>query len=275
MTRVAVFVDAGYLFAQGSTCLTGSTKSRKDLRLNESEALAALKHVASTMSDGAQLLRIYWYDGADGYRGPTLEQISLADSNNVKVRLGFINSNGQQKGVDSLIVTDLIDLARNRAMTDAVLLSGDEDVRVGVQVAQTFGVRVHLLGIAPCRGSQSRQLIQEADTTTEWTKGIIETFLTTVIEHNKQIGAVEPSTANQLSDREKIDETATAIANALDPASVTTLINYWETSGDIPREFDGTLLGKCRLAVNRDLDISEKRQARSTFRNAVKSTVQN
>ena len=97
----------------------------------------------------------------------------------IKVRLGFVNTAGQQKGVDSLIVTDMITLARNRVMCDAVLLSGDEDIRVGVQQAQEFGVRVHLLlGIAPCRGSRSRTfLLQEADTTHEWGKKDISAFL--------------------------------------------------------------------------------------------------
>ena len=51
-----------------------------------------------------------------------------------------MNSSGPAKGVDSLIVTDMITLARNGAMSDAVLLSGDEDLRVGVQQAQEFGV---------------------------------------------------------------------------------------------------------------------------------------
>ena len=65
-----------------------------------------------------------------------------------------MNSVGEQKGVDSLIVTDMINLARNRAISDAVFVSGDEDLRVGVQQAQEFGVRVHLVGIKPSRGSQ-------------------------------------------------------------------------------------------------------------------------
>ena len=52
-------------------------------------------------------------------------------------------------------------------MSDALVVSGDEDVRVGVQVAQSYGVRVHLLGIVPARGSQSKQLLQESDTTAE------------------------------------------------------------------------------------------------------------
>jgi hypothetical protein len=95
----------------------------------------------------------------------------------IKLRLGFVTGGGQQKGVDSLIVTDLIDLARNRAITDAVMLSGDEDVRIGVQIAQSFGVRVHLVGIAPSRGSQSMQLLREADTTTEWDATTVAKFL--------------------------------------------------------------------------------------------------
>ena len=55
---------------------------------------------------------------------------------NVKLRLGQLNSAGQQKGVDSLIVTDLMELARNKAISDAVVVTGDEDIRIAVQIAQ-------------------------------------------------------------------------------------------------------------------------------------------
>jgi uncharacterized LabA/DUF88 family protein len=92
------------------------------------------------------------------------QHLTPAHLQDVKVRLGFVNSVGEQKGVDSPIVTDMIALARNRAISDAVLVSGDEDLRVGVQQAQEFGVRVHLIGIKPSRGSQSLFLLQEADT---------------------------------------------------------------------------------------------------------------
>jgi hypothetical protein len=111
------------------------------------------------------------------YRGLSLAQARLAEAENVKIRFGFLSSAGEQKGVDSLIVTDLIDLARNRAICDAVLMSGDEDVRIAVQVAQSYGVRVHLLGIEPSRGNQSKQLRQEADTLTEWSSATITKFL--------------------------------------------------------------------------------------------------
>ena len=78
---------------------------------------------------GVNLLRVYWYDGTS--TGPTAQHLTLAHLDNVKVRLGFVNSVGEQKGVDSLIVTDMITLARNRAISDAVLVSGDEDLQIG------------------------------------------------------------------------------------------------------------------------------------------------
>ena len=80
--------------------------------------------------------------------------------------------------MDSLIVTDLIDLARNKAITDALVVAGDEDLRIGVQIAQTFGVQIHLLGIKPARGSQSLDLIQESDTHHEWDESVVSRFLT-------------------------------------------------------------------------------------------------
>ena len=84
---------------------------------------------------------------------------------NVKLRLGRLNAQGQQKGVDALIYRDLMTLARERAISDAFLLSGDEDLREGVRAAQDMGVRVTLIGIVPRNGgwNQSRELVNEAD----------------------------------------------------------------------------------------------------------------
>lgn len=160
MDRAAVFVDAGYLFAASSRLLTGELLPRSRLTLDYDAVLDLFAKLV-TETAGMPLLRIYWYDGTA--TGPTPQQITLAYRPSVKVRLGFVNQNGEQKGVDSLIVTDLISLSRNRAMADALLLTGDEDIRVGVQQAQEFGVRVHLLGIAPARENQSRFLVQEAE----------------------------------------------------------------------------------------------------------------
>ena len=177
MSRVAIFVDAGYLYARGSEVIGGSPQPRAALMLNRQNTLDKLRQTAKEQANHAILLRIYWYDGVPR-QGPSQEQQDLADSNDVKLRLGVINSYGQQKGVDSLIVTDLVELARNRAITDAVVLSGDEDIRIGVLIAQSFGVRAHLIGIGPGRGSQSRSLLQESDTMVEWSEAETRELLT-------------------------------------------------------------------------------------------------
>ena len=148
MKRYAVFVDAGYLYAQGSAALAGRRLSRENIELNLSATIDKLRNSSGSRTDNAPLLRIYWYDGL--LRGElSTDQQRLAGTDNIKLRLGIVNRTGQQKGVDSLIVTDLVELARNQAITDVVLLSGDEDLRIGVQIAQSFGVRVHLIGIEP------------------------------------------------------------------------------------------------------------------------------
>ena len=120
MDRVAVFVDAGYLFAQGSLELCGRKLERRHVSLDHRALIDALKEFAERTS-GLPLLRIYWYDGTS--QGPTSQHNTLADQADMKVRLGFVNTAGQQKGVDSLVVTDMITLARNRAMAECILLS--------------------------------------------------------------------------------------------------------------------------------------------------------
>jgi hypothetical protein len=95
MKRHAVFVDAGYVFAQGSVSLSGSKTPRTQLKLYVPEIIAQLTALALTKSTGVPLLRIYWYDGA-GNR-PTTEHLVLANTDNVKLRLGSINSAGEQR----------------------------------------------------------------------------------------------------------------------------------------------------------------------------------
>ena len=174
--RSAVFVDAGYLFAGGTEVLTGTKRQRTDAILNIEAVIKQLKETAAAASN-AELLRILWYDGMMRGRR-TSQQNDLAKANNVKLRLGTVTDSGQQKGVDSLIVTDLIDLARNQAISDAVIVSGDADIRVGIELAQKFGVRVHLVGISPVGiHNQSLALLEEADTVEAWTKEAVEKFL--------------------------------------------------------------------------------------------------
>jgi hypothetical protein len=185
---------------------------------------------------------------------------------NVKVRLGFVNSVGEQKGVDSLIVTDMITLAPNRAICDAVLVSGDEDLRVGVQQAQEFGVRVHLLGIKPSRGSQSLFLLQEADTTHEWTAEEMSVFLR--CQPSQPFLAVpvivdpEPS---PVKPEDRLNAVAVRVSARLAQTEIEALVDAVERMGQVPREVDAQLLGGARDEIGRDLNPSEKKDIRKHF----------
>lgn len=189
--RVSVFVDAGYVYGQGSSILTGVKKPKKrdDLELDAVAIVKVLRAHAAAVSNGKELLRIYWYDGAP-LTGPSIKQTRFALLNDVKLRLGQLNREGQQKGVDSLIVTDLVELSRNKAISDAVVVTGDEDIRIGIQIAQGLGVRVHLLGISE-NGNQSPSLLQEADTISIWDKKFVGSFLK-VLESEQGLNNLPP-----------------------------------------------------------------------------------
>ena len=283
MQRVAVLVDAGYLFAQGSTAITGSSKPRQQIQLDEVKAVEALIQHSCEQASGCSVLRVYWYDGVSA-RGPSEDHERIASCKDVKLRLGFINSSGRQKGVDSLIVTDLIELARNKAITDAVLVSGDEDLRIGVQIAQSHGIRVHLLGIEPARGSQSKTLRQEADTISEWPKGIVETFMT-VTPGLSATGSVSASgslsiTPSRVSvppllagaPRPTIRQCSTEFAAALSAADASMVLAHSDKYGQVPSIVDRKLLASSGDRIARDLDKTEKIEMRSVFMEALRHT---
>jgi uncharacterized LabA/DUF88 family protein len=158
----AIFVDAGYLYAAAGRLIAG-TEDRRAFDLDAEGLIEALIDRARQVFADSRLLRVYWYDGARR-RIHTAEQQSIAELPDVKVRLGNLNANNQQKGVDSLIRTDLESLARHRAISDAALLGGDEDLVSAVEAAQGYGARVHLWGIdAPEGRNQAEPLLWEVD----------------------------------------------------------------------------------------------------------------
>ena len=176
MDRCAVLVDAGYLYAEGGK-LFGTGPKRRYVQVNALKANEFLVDRARKAC-GLPTLRTYWYDGAKN-RVPTDEHQAIADLPNVKLRLGRVNQQHLQKGVDALIYHDLVTLARERAISDAFLLSGDEDLREGVRAAQELGVRVTLIGILTPSGSrnQSRELAREADEVLMLTKENLSGFI--------------------------------------------------------------------------------------------------
>jgi uncharacterized LabA/DUF88 family protein len=273
MDRVAVFVDAGYLFAQGSRLLSGQKLTRGQLTLRHDVVIEKLRLFAQEISR-VPLLRIYWYDGTS--TGPTSQHLTLAHLPDVKVRLGFVNTVGEQKGVDSLIVTDMITLARNHAMCDTVLLSGDEDVRVGVQQAQEFGVRVHLLGVKPARGSQSLLLMQETDTTHEWADADVGSFLSIRVKEEtvaafaaeaeskpapKEASATKPDGESAVYVRVSLEVFGEVPAQDREGLILSVL-----EGGQIPRDVDGKLLTRAAKVLGSILQPAQKRSLRQAFR---------
>ena len=173
MDRTAVFVDAGYVFASGSKLIAGQKLARSQLLLDYDVLLQLLLQQTAALT-GLPLLRVYWYDGASA--GPNPAQVALAYRPNVKLRLGQVDADGQ-RGVDELLARDLTTLSQNHAMASALLLTGDDDLRPALEQAQDFGVRVHLLGIAPARENQAASLVQAADGVRELSEDELRSFL--------------------------------------------------------------------------------------------------
>ena len=272
MDRVTVFVDAGYLFAQGSIELCGKKLPRGEIFLDPAAVATKLKKFSEDASS-LPLLRIYWYDGTS--QGPTSQHITIAGQVDVKVRLGYVNSQGKQKGVDSLIVTDMITLARNRAMAECVLLSGDEDLRVGVQQAQEYGVRVHLLGIKPARGNQSLFLLQEADVTHQWEASDLNDFLRCspqVIADAPQEGTAPPDLRREVTDAiDPLEGVAQQVAEKVPNTEVPALVENIRTTNQRPRDLDGQLLATSGRVLGHDLDSSQKIKVRAAFLSALEA----
>lgn len=261
MDRCAVFVDAGYLYAEGGKLCCG-TPSRQRLLLDAHGIVRHLTTLAEAQC-GLPVLRTYWYDGAkDGV--PTTAQQIIAALPNVKLRLGRLNSRQEQKGVDALIYRDLMTLARERAISDALLVSGDEDLREGVRAAQDMGVRVTLVGIDTAgKGfNQSRDLINEADEIHILTKADLADILT---ERRTIVSSTGPVVDDPLS------QTRVAAAefakNWSTKATRTDLISLHAERPRIPTLLDAELLQAVEHRVGIGLRGVEqlRRAARKAF----------
>jgi uncharacterized LabA/DUF88 family protein len=161
----AIFIDAAFLWASAGELLFG-TIDRVRLACNYESLIDSIVRRTQQEQAGRHLLRIYWYDGAVN-KVPTPEQKRIGLLPTVKLRLGRIVG-GHQKGVDSLIVLDLLKLAGTGMVETIYLFSGDDDLTEGVREAQACGVRVMLLGAATAVPRQSEAMVLEADGVELW-----------------------------------------------------------------------------------------------------------
>ena len=257
--RVAVFVDAGYLFAEGSRAICGRRLPRIETSLDETLAREKIMAFAENIS-GLPVLRIYWYDSA--IKEISVEHENLAQQPGVKLRLGHMNRSGGQHGVDAFIVNDMITLAGNRAMADCVLVAGDGDLQPGVEQAQQYGIRIHLVGIVPEAHAQSKTLRQEADSTSEWSAEFLGTFLkcrgVELVHHE--------ATATGDSDPSRVFRSvAEQIADEVPNKDIEGLVEQIKATNRRPQELDGRLLALSRKQVGYELGETAKAEVRDNF----------
>ncbi|MEU5980529.1 NYN domain-containing protein [Streptomyces sp. NPDC047315] len=163
--RCVVLVDAGYLLGAAASLLAGEP-ARSRITVDHAALIQGLRELAEG-DTGRPLLRIYWFDGAPD-RVPQPEHRRLRVMPRVTVRLGALTrSDGRwaQKGVDAAMHAELTELARNRACSDVVLVTGDGDLLPGLMSAKEHGVAVHLWAVQAADGdyNQSEDLVAEAD----------------------------------------------------------------------------------------------------------------
>jgi uncharacterized LabA/DUF88 family protein len=171
------FVDAGYLQAEGARAIGAHVE---DARINPAELVAWLRRCTFPTSEGFRrdLLRLYWYDGAydhahERFAAQRRYFNAIAATPGIQLRPGHLQPRPagwqravkralqaigtsltefdrhftfrrgvEQKGVDTLIVLDMVRLAERGAYDMAVLVSGDRDIAEAARVAQDTGRRV-------------------------------------------------------------------------------------------------------------------------------------
>src|SRR5258708_35746212 len=155
--RSALFDDAGYVLADGAVGVNGPRQ--RGWVSWDYAGLVKLLTGLSRDRTGLPVLRCYWYEAVEGRRNA--EHETLADLPGLKLRLGRIRP-GRREGVESEMHRDLATLARNHAISDAVIVSAEEDLAEIVTEVQDLGMRVAVVHITVDGNStMSRPLRQE------------------------------------------------------------------------------------------------------------------
>lgn len=163
LERTLVYVDTSYLLA--SFYNSWDSGARGQLEIDLRGVVRVLDEMISQQL-GQPIQRQFWYDGIPE-SGPHRYQRQLRSIDGVQLRAGQLIEWGDrrtQKGVDTLLVVDMVTAAFRSHASDIVLVSGDADMLPGVREAVKSGVRVHLYGFG--WDSMSSALRYESDTTT-------------------------------------------------------------------------------------------------------------
>jgi hypothetical protein len=172
--RCALFVDASYVLADGAMAVHG-THRRDSVSWDYAGLIKLLSGLAAERTT-LPVLRCYWYEATvEGRRTP--EHDALADLAGVKLRLGRLRP-GRREGVENGIHRDLMALARSGAISDAIVISGDEDLTEVIAEVQELGVRVLIVHITvDGNWTISRPLRQECDDVLEISSAHLRPFV--------------------------------------------------------------------------------------------------
>ena len=187
MDRCALFVDAGYMLADGAMAVHG-TRRRESVSWDYEGVLQLLGNLARDRT-GLPLLRCYWYEATvEGRR--TAEHDALADMPGIKLRLAKLRP-GRREGVETEIHRDLTVLASNRAISDAVVVSAEEDLAQVLSDVQDLGMRVTIVHVTvDGNWTISRSLRQECDDIMELTSAHLRPYI-------ELIPGAEPARADE------------------------------------------------------------------------------
>ncbi len=193
MDRCALFVDASYVLTDGAMAVHGTRRGESVSW--DYEGLLRLLACLARERTGLPLLRCYWYEATvDGRR--TAEQDALADVPGIKLRVAKIRP-GRREGVETEIHRDLATLARNNAISDALVISAEEDLAQVIADVQDLGMRVTLVHIAvDGNWTISRGLRQESD-------DIIEIGGEQLRPYVELIAGAEPVRADEQDDADR------------------------------------------------------------------------
>jgi len=284
MDRFAVLVDAGYLLSQAVQILSvKASRSRADLQITDPKSLVALL-VAKASEELAndKLLRVYWYDGVG--QSLSAEHRAIISIDDVQLRAGTINGKGQQKGVDSKIVTDLIELATNQAISDALLVTGDGDLAIGIELAQRRGVRVAVMGLEDMsvgvHNAQSSEISNFADRIVLIGRAELATSLAYVPKQQKAPATTSPAAATPATTTPQAATTAAAPATVATSVSIDQAVSMFISSqtppldksvisstGSVDRAVDRALIHSVFVTLGQGaLTEQQKRSARSSFK---------
>ena len=160
MDRCALFVDAGYVLTDGAMAVHG-TRRRESVSWDYAGLLQLFGSLAMERTR-LPLLRCYWYEATvEGRR--SADHDTLADLPGVKLRVAKMRP-GHREGVEGEIHRDLTTLARNKAISEVMMVSAEEDLAQVIADVQDMGMRVTLLHIATDGNwTISRTLRQECD----------------------------------------------------------------------------------------------------------------